>query len=46
MRPDWHSLAAERARANIDRWNAQADSDRSNVVAALLSMKDGLLRCR
>lgn len=35
QRPDWRAQAAASARANIARWNTQADADRAAVVAFL-----------
>jgi glycosyltransferase involved in cell wall biosynthesis len=39
---DWHKAAAGKAHANIERWNAQADRDRQNVVAFLMRLSDSV----
>jgi glycosyltransferase involved in cell wall biosynthesis len=45
QRPDWRSASAAGAKANVARWNQQADVDRVNVVAFLTDMKGRLARC-
>jgi len=42
---DWRSAAASQARTNLERWNKQADQDRSTVIA-FLSEISARLRCQ
>ena len=47
QRPDWRPWASACARANVARWNDQADIDRSNVIAFLMDMRGKVAtRCR
>jgi glycosyltransferase involved in cell wall biosynthesis len=39
-RPNWSTAAAEAARKNVERWNAQADADRAEVIAFLTRLRD------
>lgn len=45
QRPDWRSSATARAKANVARWNRQADIDRSNAIAFLMDMRGRLAGC-
>jgi len=45
QRPNWRSSAAACAKANVARWNRQADIDRSNVIAFLMDMRGRIARC-
>jgi glycosyltransferase involved in cell wall biosynthesis len=43
-RPSWRSSAAERALANVKRWNEAAEHDRVGVVGFLTELRDRIRR--